>query len=76
MIRPFIAYSIVAYLLLSLPFIFGLGYEIDWIAGASLLQKLKGYILTGLTYGYMWKLIASIVVGMVGSSLKFSKLNG
>jgi hypothetical protein len=60
--RFFISFSL-SYLILSLPNL--LGFVIDWIPEASLLQKFKGYFLSGLNYGLIIKLIISSILGFL-----------
>lgn len=61
-IKKCIAGFIITYILISLPAIFGFGYVIDWIPEATNLQKFKGYVFYGLTNGYLFKSVVSILM--------------
>lgn len=52
------------YLLISLPDILGFGYVIDWGPGATLFQKVKGYVVSGLSENFVWKCILAVVIGL------------
>jgi len=64
-IKTFILGWIVVYILISLPAMLGIGYVIDWVPDATFLQKLKGYVVEGLTNNYLIKIIISIIVSAI-----------
>lgn len=70
---PFLLSSICIYVLLSLPTIFGMGYEIDWVEEATLFQKIVGYITEGITLGFAWKIPVSILTGLIVNGLLWIK---
>lgn len=61
----FVLTFISSYIVLSLPFIFGFGYVIDWTSDATLTQKVVANINEGLEYGYMIKLSVSLFIGFI-----------
>ena len=61
-IKKCIAGFIITYILISLPAIFGFGYVIDWIPEATTIQKFKGYVIYGLTNGYLIKSVVSMLM--------------
>ena len=64
-IKTFILGFIVIYILISLPAILGIGYVIDWVPEATVLQKFKGYVIEGLTNNYLIKIVISIIVSVI-----------
>ncbi len=56
---------IIVYVVISLPAMLGIGYVIDWIPEASLSQKLKGYVIEGLTNGFQLKIAISAIASLV-----------
>lgn len=68
---------LVVYLILSLPALFGIGLVIDWVPEATLLQKINGYVLVGLTDNYLFKCVMagliSVVLNLLLSKRKTSK---
>lgn len=66
-IKTFIFGFIVVYILISLPTMLGIGYVIDWVPEATLLQKFKGYVVEGLTSNYLIKMVISVIVGVIFS---------
>lgn len=66
-IKTFIFGFIVVYILISLPTMLGIGYVIDWVPEAILLQKFKGYVVEGLTSNYLIKIVISVIVGVIFS---------
>ena len=65
--KTFILSFIVVYILISLPTILGIGYVIDWVPEATLLQKFKGYVIEGLTNNYLIKIVISVIVSVIFS---------
>ena len=66
-IKTFLLSFSVVYLLFSLPAMLGGGYVIDWVTEATLLQKLKGYVIEGFTNNYLIKIVISIIVSAIFS---------
>lgn len=64
-IKTFVIGFIIAYVLISIPAMFGIGYVIDWVPEATFLQKFKGYVINGLVDNYLLKIIISVIVGVV-----------
>ncbi|AJD90315.1 hypothetical protein JMA_09980 [Jeotgalibacillus malaysiensis] len=56
--------AILSYLVLSLPFIFGIGYVIDWTPEATFIQKTWGYTSEGLLAYFIPK--AAVSIGVSG----------
>lgn len=56
---------LVVYLILSLPALFGIGLVIDWVPEATLLQKINGYVLIGLTDNYVFKCVMAGLISIV-----------
>ncbi len=56
---------IMIYVVISLPAMLGIGYVIDWIPDASLSQKLKGYVIEGLTNGFQLKVAISAIASLM-----------
>lgn len=74
--KTFILSFIVAYILISLPAIFGIGHVIDWVQQATFLQKFFGYIKEGLTNHYLIKIVISIIGSVIiGQFLSKRKAN-
>lgn len=59
--KSFILVFVSVYLLVSLPAMLGIGYLIDWIPEAMLLQKLKGYVIDGFTHNYLFNIVFSAI---------------
>lgn len=57
----FIVICVIIYFILSLPMILGLGIAIDFVEGVSWLRKAKRYFITGIEYGYLSKILISLV---------------
>lgn len=74
-IKTFILAFIFMYILIGLPAMLEFGYVIDWTQEATLPQRLKGYVMEGLTNHYLIKIIISIITG-AAFSLFFSKRKG
>lgn len=70
LVKSFFLSFIFVYLLISLPYMFGFGYVIDWVPEASLNQKLKGYVIEGLKYGLVLKLFISAFLGVLFTIIK------
>ena len=66
-VRKLVAGFIVIYLFISLPAMFGIGYEIDWVSEATFPQKLKGYVIGGLANNYLIKITISIIGSIIFS---------
>ena len=66
-VRKFVTGFIVIYLLISLPAMLGIGYEIDWVSEATFPQKLKGYVIEGLANNYLIKITISIIGSIIFS---------
>jgi hypothetical protein len=64
---PFLITFITTYILISLPAMLGIGYIIDWIPEATLLQKFKAYVVGGLAEKFVMKIIVSLIVGVIVS---------
>lgn len=67
--KTFIFFFIVVYVVLSLPVMLGIGYVIDWVPEASLSQKLRGYVIDGLTNEFQLKIAISAIASLVLISL-------
>ena len=72
-VRKVLVAFIFVYILISLPTMLGIGYVIDWVPEATLLQRLKGYIIGGLLENYNLKIIASFIIGLIPSLVLFIK---
>ena len=66
-IKTLVTGFIIAYLLLSLPAMFGIGVVIDWIPEATFSQKVKGYVVEGFTNNYLIKIVVSIFASVLCS---------
>ena len=66
-VRKLVAGFIGIYLLISLPAMFGIGYEIDWVSEATFPQKLKGYVIEGIANNYLIKIAISILGSVIFS---------
>lgn len=66
-IKAFLSFFVFTYLLISLPAIFGIGYVIDWVPEATLLQKFNGYIFHGLLNNFILKTIIASIAGIAGN---------
>ncbi len=66
-IKTLVTGFIIAYLLLSLPAMFGIGVMIDWIPEATFSQKVKGYVVEGFTNNYLIKIVVSIFASVLCS---------
>ena len=64
-IKKFSIGFIITYLLISLPAIFGIGYVIDWIPEATILQKTKGYVIYGLSKNMLIKIGLSVILSAI-----------
>ncbi|WP_223701817.1 hypothetical protein [Sutcliffiella deserti] len=66
-IKTYLVVFLSVYVLLSLPAILGIGYVIDWVPEATLLQKFNGYLVEGLLNNYVIKIVVALLVaGVVG----------
>ncbi|TYS67830.1 hypothetical protein FZC76_14825 [Sutcliffiella horikoshii] len=65
--KSFFIITIIIYIVLSLPGIFSIGYVIDWVPEATAFQKVKGYVVEGLTTNFLFKLLIAVIVGLVAS---------
>jgi hypothetical protein len=72
--KSFIIFTIIAYIVLSLPSIFSVGYVIDWVPETTIFQKAKGYVVEGLIAYSLLKLPVATLVGLL-ASLHKSKRN-
>jgi hypothetical protein len=52
-------------ILISLPAMLRVGYVIDWIPEATILQKFKGLVMDGLSNNYLTKVIVSTIAGII-----------
>jgi len=66
-IKTFILGFIVSYIVISLPAMLGIGYVIDWVPGATFLQKIRGYVMEGLADHYLVKIVISGIIGVIFS---------
>lgn len=64
-IKMLILVFLIVYLALSLPTLFGIGLVIDWVPEATLLQKINGYVLIGLTDNYLFKFVIAGLISIV-----------
>ncbi|WP_214801460.1 hypothetical protein [Exiguobacterium sp. ERU656] len=64
-IKMLILVFLIVYLALSLPALFGIGFVIDWVPEATLLQKINGYVLIGLTDNYLFKFVIAGLISIV-----------
>jgi len=64
-LKTFILSFVFVYVIISLPAIVGIGYEIDWVSEATFLDKLKGYVLDGLITDFFVKSVMSILIGFI-----------
>jgi hypothetical protein len=71
----FVLTFISSYIVLSLPFMFGFGYVIEWTSNATFTQKVGAYINEGLGFGYMIKLSISLFIGFIVSAKKNFKMD-
>ncbi|MGM7683699.1 hypothetical protein ACSVDA_16300 [Cytobacillus sp. Hm23] len=67
MMKRFVVAIILSYVILSVPNILGFGYEIDWVPEVSTITKIITYIREGLVYGFMYKLLISILIAVLSS---------
>ncbi|MDX8365338.1 hypothetical protein [Cytobacillus sp. IB215665] len=65
MMKRFVVVIILSYVSLSVPHILGFGYVIDWIPEASTITKVSTYLREGLVYGFMYKLLISILIAVL-----------
>ncbi|MEK4700030.1 hypothetical protein MKX47_10570 [Solibacillus sp. FSL R7-0668] len=72
-IKTFILGVIFVYLLISLPTMLGIGYVIDWVSEATLLQKFKEYVIKGLTNNDLIKILISIISSAILSLILFKR---
>lgn len=68
--KSFLMTTITAYIVLSLPGIFSVGYVIDWVPGTTISQKAKGYVMEGLIAYFLLKLPIAFLVGLLASSYR------
>lgn len=73
LLTNFIVGFSVVYILMSLPAMLGLGYVIDWVPEATVLQKITGYVVEGLINNYIIKLVVSLIVGVIYSIFRLQK---
>lgn len=66
-LKAFLVSFVIAFLLISLPSLFGIGYVIDWTPEASLFQKFTGYVAEVFFNNFPIKLILASLVGIVVS---------
>ncbi|SDN65686.1 hypothetical protein SAMN04488053_102359 [Alkalicoccus daliensis] len=66
-IKPIILGFILAYLIISLPEMLGVGKVIDWVPESTLLQKFKVYLIEGITTNYLLKIVISVIVSVIFS---------
>ena len=66
-LKAFIIIFILVYVLVSLPEILEIGYVIDWVPGATLIQKFKGYVIDGILNNFVIKTIISCIIGIIVS---------
>jgi len=71
-LKVFIITFIFFYVLISLPALLGVGYVIDWVPEATLLQKFKGYVIDGFLNNILIKTVIACIVGII-FSLAISK---
>lgn len=64
-IKMLVLVFLVVYLILSLPALLGIGIVIDWVPEATLLQKINGYVLVGLTDNYVFKCVMAGLISIV-----------
>lgn len=64
-IKTFLLGFILIYLLLSLPAFFGIGYVIDWVPEATLVQKFNGYVTEGLGNHFLLKSLCATIISVV-----------
>lgn len=72
----FIKIFITTYLLVCLPDLLGLNYVIDWLPEATIVQKIKGYLIGGLFYNFVYKFFIAIIVptgALLVSKLLYNK---
>ncbi|WP_226682991.1 hypothetical protein [Sutcliffiella horikoshii] len=68
--KRFFITTITAYIVLSLPGIFSVGYVIDWVPGTTIFQKAKGYVVEGLIAYFLLKIPFAILVGLLASTYR------
>ena len=59
--KSFMIVFIAVYFLMSLPGMLAIGYVIDWVPEATLIQKFKGYVIEGLTNNFKSKIVSSAI---------------
>jgi hypothetical protein len=64
-LKAFLLTFVVVYVLISIPSILGIGYVIDWTPEASLSQKIKGYLISGLLNYFVIKTVIAVIVGFI-----------
>lgn len=64
MIKRFVLYVVITYLLTSIAMVLGGGYVIDWVPEASLTQKAAYYIKTELFNHFGVKLMIASVISL------------
>ncbi|MFS0673688.1 hypothetical protein [Ornithinibacillus sp. 179-J 7C1 HS] len=66
-LKAFWVSFVIAFLLMSLPSLFGIGYVIDWTPEATLFQKFTGYVAEVFFNNFPIKLILASLVGIIVS---------
>ncbi|WP_277587262.1 hypothetical protein [Psychrobacillus antarcticus] len=66
-LKAFLITFVFTYVLISLPAILGIGKVIDWVPGATLFQKVKGYLVDGLFNNFLMKVVVASLIGVVVS---------
>ncbi|MGD6830588.1 hypothetical protein ACQCT5_00405 [Sutcliffiella halmapala] len=60
--KPILTFIII-YILLSLPTMFGFGWSVEWVQGATFFQKMKVHLSEGL-FGYWFPKV--LIAGIAG----------
>lgn len=66
-LKFFLITFVLAYILISLPAMLGIGSVIDWVPEVTWYQKFKGYVVDGLLNNFFMKIIIAITLGIVVS---------
>ncbi|PID21096.1 hypothetical protein CSV61_11465 [Sporosarcina sp. P3] len=76
-LKLFLITFVLAYILISLPAMLGIGSVIDWVPEATWYQKFKGYVVDGLLNKFFIKIIIAstlgIIVSLINSKRQYSK---
>lgn len=72
-IKRFLIIFVLLYILLSLPKMLGFGFEIDWVQEATVLQKLKVYVVEGFKRNYVKKLIIASIASLIANVIILNK---